>query len=285
MSANPFDVCWSGADETFLDAPSIIQCGPVVLGRYGGSALSGARKNEDAALIWADPDNSWIFAALLDAHGSSDSAQLVLDRLQELKPEIPKYLQSYRDSLGTASPSLWRLGERIIQHLQAEEFRRSCRAVQGETALMLCAQIAGYIWWLSIGDIPLYVFHPEFAALGQFALNQRMFYEWIGQANTFSLTNPGFTNGVRQLRPGNSRILLTTDGLLECGSRFFENPRLLYDLFATSANCTQNEGSDIALAVQKALAHVQSEAGRDSATLIAWETQTPVSGEILNPNA
>ena len=33
----------------------------------------------------------------------------------------------------------------------------------------------------------MYVFHDELHKLGQYALNQRHFYEWIGNVNTFDL--------------------------------------------------------------------------------------------------
>ena len=47
--------------------------------------------------------------------------------------------------------------------------------IKGETACLLCVRKENYIWWLSIGDCLVYVFHEELHKLGQYALNQRHF--------------------------------------------------------------------------------------------------------------
>lgn len=270
---------WSGGDETFLDAPHVAQCGHVAIGRYGGTSPVGAHKNEDAALVWVAPDASWTFAALLDAHGSSESADLVLGRVTEMESEVAQLLGN--SSGGRPVSPLWELSALVTRHLSDESFRRACAAVRGETALLLCAQKGAYLWWLSVGDIPLYVFHPEFARLGQFALNQRMFFEWVGQVNTFALPVPCYTTGVRQLRPGMNRFLLTTDGLLECGTHPFENPATLYELFASPSI----NGRTTTDAVQDALDRVCVERGGDSASLIAWEVNLPDAGEAMQSSA
>jgi serine/threonine protein phosphatase PrpC len=261
---------WSGGDEPYLDLPTVNGFGSVTVGIYGGSVAAGAHKNEDAALVWTSENAAWTFAALLDAHGSSESADLVLGRVAELQDEVVALLE--RDEL-----ALSKLSARFAQHFGDEDFRRACAAIRGETALLLCAQQGAYLWWLSIGDIPVYVFHPEFARLGQFALNQRMFYEWVGQVNTFALPVPCYATGIRQLRPGRNRILMATDGLLECGSRIFENQRELETLFTSCATKEQ--------AVTEALQQVAAEQGRDSATLIAWEVDVPETEETMQPSA
>jgi len=266
---------WSGSALPFLDTPEVYTRGHVTLGRFGGSIASGAHKNEDATLIWTRADGAWTFAALLDAHGSSESADLVLDRIAEMEGAITVLLDGDRNE--GQVPPLWELSSVVPRHLGDESFRERCAAIRGETALLLCAQKGAYLWWLSIGDIPVYVFHPEFARLGQFALNQRMFFEWIGQADTFALPVPCYATGVRQLRSGRSRILLTTDGLLEYGDKpRFGDPRALYDLFTAEGSVTD--------AVRNALNHVQMVQGRDSATLIAWEVDLPESDETIQPS-
>lgn len=60
------------------------------------------------------------------------------------------------------------------------------------------------------------LFHLELANLGQYQVNRRQFYEWIGQANTFDQMVPCYSRGIRELRKGINRVLLTTDGLVEC---------------------------------------------------------------------
>ena len=44
------------------------------------------------------------------------------------------------------------------------------------------------------------------------------FYEWIGNVNTFDLPVPCYSTGIRELRNGKNRIVMVTDGVLECGN-------------------------------------------------------------------
>ncbi|MEK4512079.1 hypothetical protein [Paenibacillus sp. FSL K6-2524] len=60
-----------------------------------------------------------------------------------------------------------------------------------------------------------YLFHPDLAKFNQYGLNQRQFFEWVGQVNTFDLSVPCYTSGRRQLRYGSNYIVLATDGVLE----------------------------------------------------------------------
>jgi serine/threonine protein phosphatase PrpC len=130
---------------------------------------------------------------------------------------------------------------------------------------------AQFLWWLSIGDCVAYLFHPELARLGQFALNQRQYFEWIGRVNTFELPVPCYTTGVRELRGGRNVLLLATDGLLECGTRPFEEPRTLYRTFFAQPGAIP----DLAARVAALLGRVHRERGRDSATVIAWVCENP----------
>ncbi len=118
-------------------------------------------------------------------------------------------------------------------------------------------------------------FHPGFT-LGQYALNQRSFFEWIGRANTFALPVPSYASGIRELRQGWNSIVLITDGLLEHGTRVFVDPQTFYTWF------TQGQpGSlaDLEANVERAVRRIHREHGRDSATVIAWswENQREVS--------
>jgi serine/threonine protein phosphatase PrpC len=140
--------------------------------------------------------------------------------------------------------------------------------VRGETACLICTQTQQFLFWFSVGDCVAYVLHPEFARLGQYALNQRQFYEWIGRANTFDRQVPCYTSGVRELRQSDHVIALITDGLLECGARPFADPQTLYDSLTS-----RNIHGLITLEsnVGNVLQRVHAEQGQDSATIVAWQ--------------
>lgn len=252
---------WLGSDAPHLDAPVIATCRDMVIGCYGGHTAAGATRNEDGALAWCAADGSWEFALLLDAHGSAESAALVLTAIEAEAEVITAFLT---EPVETAFASL---RQHLLALFQSPAFREQCRQVQGETACLICARKAQFLWWLSIGDCVVYLFHPELARLGQFALNQRSFFEWMGHANSFALPVPCYASGIRELRRGQNRMVMTTDGLLECGTRPFEDPRHLYDLFDRRS---QGGTAAIETGVRAALARVHQERGRDSATVIAW---------------
>lgn len=252
---------WLGSDAPHLDRPFVARCGDVVIGCYGGNSSAGARKNEDAALVWCATDEHWTFAALLDAHATSQSAELILDTLDSERQEIIAALSL---PLAETFPSLQRL---LIRHFVARDFGNRCRTIRGETACLICAQKEQFVWWLSIGDCLVYVLHPELARMGQYTLNQRSFYEWVGRANTFALPVPCYSSGTRELRQGHNHIVMVTDGLLECGTRPFEDPRYLYDVFTRTS---QDGVVTMHTNVQTALERVHQEKGRDSASLVCW---------------
>ena len=158
---------------------------------------------------------------------------------------------------------------------RSTDFRAQCRSVQGETACLICARKAQFLWWLSIGDCLVYLFHPDLARLGQYALNQRSFFEWIGRANTFDLPIPCYATGVRELRAGLNRVVMTTDGLIECGSRPFEDPHRLDAIFNPE---DQGPHADLEASTVAALSRVREERGRDSATVIAWDCSIAKGG-------
>lgn len=266
----PRALTWLGRDEPHLDRVEIAACGRVWLGCYGGRRDAGAAKNEDGALIWCAPDGGWEFALLLDAHATAESAALVLAAIGEHEEAIAQLL---------AQPSemaLRAVEREILGVFASEAFRAACRRVQGETACLIVARRAQFLWWLSIGDCVAYVLQPELAALGQYALNQRQFFEWVGRVNTFDLAVPCYTSGMRELRGGRSVIALVTDGLLECGARPFEQPEVLYGALAPG----RESGDGLASRVRACLERVHEERGRDSATVIAWEYENALSAAM-----
>lgn len=263
---------WLGRDAPHLDAPVITTCGDMVIGCYGGHTGAGATRNEDGALAWCAADGGWEFALLLDAHGSAESAALVLTAVEAETGAITACLSH------PVETALASLQSHLMALFQSTVFREQCRQVQGETACLIGARKERFLWWLSTGDCVVYLFHPELARLGQFALNQRSFFEWIGRANSLALPAPCCVTGIRELRGGPNQIVMATDGLLECGAKPFEDPRRLYELFDP-----EDGGANAPGRVAAALARVQAEQGRDSATLIAWSCSVAESG--LQPSA
>ena len=254
---------WVGSEEMLLDTPDVTTCGDVVIGRYGGHTSAGADKNEDGALVWCASDGAWEFAALLDAHFSAESAALVIAEIEAQRERLLAALAQPPGSLGTT------LRTRLLEAFTAPAFRARCHAAIGEASCLICARKDRFLWWMSIGDCVLYLLHPKLAALGQFALNMRSFYEWVGHVNTFELAAPCYTTGTRMLLPGSNTILLLTDGLLECGKQPFADPLALYRLFAADAAA----GPSLGAAAHTALRRVQHERGRDSATLLTWRLE------------
>lgn len=249
---------WLGSDEAHLDKPGVYTCGRVVVGLYGGNTEAGASANEDAALVLCQGHADWELAVVVDAHYSSDSARLILDALAGERERIVECMAQ------PVAVAFGMLERRILDLFASGEFRARCRQVVGEASCLVAARKDRFVWWLSVGDCVAYALHRALAGPGQFALNQRSFFEWIGHHNTFDLAVPCYTRGVKELRAGRTVLVLTTDGLLECGNRPFEDPRYLYYGF------TYGTDSDLADNVLNALGTVHGERGKDSATVIAW---------------
>jgi serine/threonine protein phosphatase PrpC len=256
---------WIGSEAALLDTPTVARCARVVIGRYGGNTSAGAATNEDGALVWCAQDGSWEFATLLDAHFSAQSAALIVEALEDARDGITTLLAKPPAAAFTAVQQL------LLALFSSSEFRARCRQVDGEASCLIFARRGAFLWWLAVGDCLGYLLHEDLARLGQYAVNQRVFYEWIGQHNTFDLPVPCYTVGTLQLRRSWSTLLMATDGLFEWGSRVYENPGELYRLFA-------GEDGDVARleqAAQTALQRVHAERARDSATLLVWRVQSP----------
>jgi serine/threonine protein phosphatase PrpC len=247
---------WLGSDAAHLDEPCVSACGDVAIGCYGGSTAAGAETNEDAALVWRAAAEGWTLAMLLDAHRTAQSAALVLEAVESARGEIAAALA------GPAEEAFPALHRALADRFRDEAFRARCRRARGETACLVCAQKEQYLWWLSVGDCLLYLLHPELAQWGQYALNQRQFYEWIGRVNTFDLAVPCYSTGTRELRRGVSHVALVTDGVLECGDRPFAAPEALYAALTGEGSLQAN--------VRALLQRVRLEGGRDSATIVCW---------------
>ena len=240
---------WIGADENFLDRPDATAVGRLMLGRYGGCREAGAHKNEDAALLVEGSD--WELAVVADAHAGGDSSALAVE-LIETSTELRRVLEQASQS--------------ALSALHAEVISRLLRAdtsrLTGETALLVVARKGGFVWWLSVGDCVAYALHPDLARLGQHALNQRSFYEWFGRADSLRLDIPCYASGTHALRPGRTRLVLVTDGLLEFGDKRYSDAKRLYADFYDG---------DLREGVRKLMNAVHDGGGRDSATIVAWD--------------
>lgn len=227
----------------------------VTVGLYGGNADHGARKNEDAALVWTGED--WVFAVLLDAHAGSESADAVLELFEDSKPGLVALL-------GQAQPShVLEVQAAVSALLLSNRSRERMAKVRGETACLVCYQHGRYLMWLSIGDNSLYLLHPDLQRLRQHTLTARNYFEWIGERSSLALDVPCFSSGVRELRQGLNTIALITDGLLEVADRPYEDAaRLSRELLSPAG---------LQASVAGMVAEVHRLGGTDSATVIAWQ--------------
>jgi len=257
MNKSIEDFSWIGSQDNFIDHPNVYQIKHVIVGRYGGNSDAGQYKNEDGCLVWLDEKQDWEFSILLDAHNTSESAQIIIEQFFYYKDEIKHLL-----SLPTNYQTFKRLEEKILTIFQSEKFLSICRNITGETACLLVVRKDKYVWWFSVGDCVLFLFHQELAALGQFQLNQRQFYEWIGQVNTFEQDVPCYSVGIKELRKGENRLFLTTDGLLECPHEPYANPINIYNSFFNA----EDQQS-----IWSMLKNIQKNGVRDSTTIVFWK--------------
>lgn len=257
MNNNIKDFSWVGSQENFVDRENIQYLNHIIVGRYGGNSNAGQYKNEDGCLVWFNENEDWEFVIALDAHNTAESAEKVLGLFENEKAEIKHLL-----SMATSQKTFKTLEEKIISMFQSREFLSTCRNVQGETACLIVVRKDKYIWWFSVGDCVLYLFHPELSALGQYQINQRQFYEWVGQVNTFEQEVSCYSVGIKELRQGENRLFLTTDGLIECPNEPYANPKNIYNSFVNS-----NEEESIKTLFQ----NIQENNVRDSTTIISWK--------------
>ena len=248
---------WVGSEDAFLDAPELAECGSIIIGRYGGRTDAGARKNEDGALVWCDPAGAWEFAVLLDAHFSAESAELILATLEAERARLLAALALPVDLAFRA------LHEALVAIFSDTVFRARCREVYGEASCLIAARKGTYLWWFSVGDCLAYLLQARPSGLGQYLLNQRVYFTWIGQHNTFDEPAPCYASGTQRLFRGESLIALATDGVFESIPAFYDRPEQLLYLLASEEQLTDGVG--------RALDAVHDARGADSATLIAWK--------------
>ncbi len=168
-------------------------------------------------------------------------------------------------------PKFKQLEERLLEIFQSDELLAECRNVTGETACLVVVRKDNYLWWFSVGDCLVYLLHPELIALNQFQLNQRQFFEWIGQVNTFEKTVPCYASGTRELRKGTNLIFMTTDGLLECPGEPYSNPQQLVEALREK---------ELDESISRMLMEIEKQNVRDSTTIISWTVDVEKEGSI-----
>ncbi|RIW32004.1 protein phosphatase 2C domain-containing protein [Bacillus salacetis] len=261
------EISWTGKQKDYVDIINIENFHHMSLGRFGGNSRAGQYKNEDGCLIWADEKETFEFAVILDAHKSADSAELVILQFNRKKEEILDLLSL------SVEVTMKKIEKTILNLFQEEEFLSACREVQGETACLIVLRKGKYLWWFSVGDCIAHLFNPELANLGQYQLNQRQFFEWVGEVNTFTQPIPCYSSGVRELRKGLNRILLTTDGLVECPGDPYSSPSDIYETLMSNPV----EGG-----IRVLMEKIRDFNVRDSTTLISWDVM--IEQEATQPS-
>jgi hypothetical protein len=211
---------WSGAEAPFIDRPEVIKVGPMVVGLYGGRSASGAVRNDDAAM--ARFDHGFEAAVVADGHHDNDASALAVRVLSEAA-DIHQMLA-------------------LLQSADARDLR-------GFTTLIALVRHQSQLHWLSIGDCVALALHTDLMALGQYALNQRAFYEWFGPGGEIV----SLASGIHALRQGRTRIVAATHGVLP-----------LMDP-ADMARSTPFER------VEELMMHAHQERSPDNATVVAWD--------------
>jgi serine/threonine protein phosphatase PrpC len=247
---------WVGSQSNYVDNINITNINRISVGCFGGNSVAGQYKNEDGCLVWSDDKGDWELVVILDAHNSAESAEIVIKQFSMHKTEILDLLALSDEKVLLGFEGV------ILNILQDEQFLSECRKAKGETACLIVLRKDKYLWWFSIGDCLFYLFHPELASLGQYQINQRQFYEWVGQVNTFDQIVPCYSRGIRELRKGINRVLLTTDGLVECPNEPFSNPKNIYYVMK---NHQINDG------IKTLLQTIKENNVRDSTTIISWD--------------
>lgn len=258
---------WSGSDRTYLDEPTTFTVDGVVAGLYGGCTRAGAHKNEDGAMVWRGDD--WVFAVVLDAHGSSQSTNLVMDLVEEHKARLLDIFN------GQTASDYRHFHSALVEILTSPSGQDRLSQVRGETAGLFVFQRGKYLSWVAIGDNTLYFLHPDLAQMGQYTLTVRNFYEWVGQSSSLALPVHCYSTGVRELRQGYQVVALATDGLLEFDSRPYEDPDAFSKALLASPGLETN--------LKRMLTEAHKAGARDSATVIAWSANCDEAG--ISPTA
>jgi serine/threonine protein phosphatase PrpC len=247
---------WVGSHKNCIDEACIrFLNDEIVIGLFGGNSSAGQYKNEDGCLVWSSP-GEWEFAMILDGHDSAESVELVMNTFENKKDLVYEIIhQQTRESFVG-------LQDLIIETFVSDGFREEAEKIQGETACLFVLRKENYLWWFSVGDCIVHLFHPEFTALGEFQQNHRSFYEWVGHNSTFNKSVPTYSTGTKELRKGENQIFLTTDGLTECPNTHFGEPAAILNEFS---NVSLEDG------VLNLIQEIKRKGVKDSTTIVTWK--------------
>ncbi|WP_175989237.1 protein phosphatase 2C domain-containing protein [Bacillus sp. Marseille-Q1617] len=247
---------WIGNQKSYVDEIHVKSLkNEMVIGLFGGNSSEGQYKNEDGCLVWYSP-GEWEFAVIMDGHDTAESVELVLEVIGNNKEFIH---ETFKKQIHESFHSLQ---DFIVGTFKSDSFRKKAKKVQGETACLFVLRKENFLWWFSIGDCILHIFHPELSSLGEFQQNHRSFYEWVGNNSNFNKPVPSYSSGIKELRTGENHIFLTTDGLTECPNTHYVNPRVIMDEFG--------EGS-VEEGVHKLINQIKCNGVKDSTTIITWK--------------
>ncbi|MFD0768803.1 protein phosphatase 2C domain-containing protein [Bacillus sp. CGMCC 1.60114] len=213
---------WTGDEKAYLNEIHVEKLGPLSIGLYGGNTEAGASTNEDAVLAWCDPQRTWEFVMIFDAQSTIERAKLIIDIICKRKEKLLQ-LFTYPSHLVFHHTHMY-----LLSLFTDEKLIEESERIQGQISCLICLRKGKFVYWLSVGECFVYLFHPRLLQCDQGRLNKRQCYERIGRKNIFSAGTPCFTSGVRELQEGINHIVMATDGIMEYGERIFEDDHLLY---------------------------------------------------------
>lgn len=253
---------WVGSVNPYLDEVFITEQQHVTIGCFGGSVSGGASKNEDGMFVLADGHAGWTFAVIVDAHHTAGSAELILRVLNGVTNELVGICNS--------EAAFQQLEPFILSLFTSVEFKGLCSNITGEASFLICYQRGAYLWWFSVGDCVAMLLHPDLARFKQYSLNQRQFFEWVGQANALDLPVLCYTTGRRQLRKGKNHLVLLTDGVFDTTDRYFEDHANLYRYLVNGNGATAN--------LAAILDCLSNKGTKDSASILHWAYTNDLEG-------
>ena len=130
MPMNNFS--WVGSEKDFVDERDVRWVNRVAVGRFGGNSSAGQTKNEDGCIVWQAED--WEFAAILDAHKSAESAELVIRTIEYHKGALSQILSL------KGQPDFKQLEGKLLEIFQSEDFLDACRECNGGNGLSYCCK-------------------------------------------------------------------------------------------------------------------------------------------------
>ncbi|SFI10417.1 MULTISPECIES: hypothetical protein [unclassified Bacillus (in: firmicutes)] len=214
---------WIGDKKAYLNEIHVEELGPLSIGLYGGNSEGSAVENEEAVLAWCDPHGTWEFVMIFDAEHTIERAQFIINIICERKEKLLQ-LFSYPNHLVFHHTHMY-----LLSLFTDETFIEESEKMQGKTECLICLRKDQLVYWLSVGECFIYLFHPELQQCKQGRLNEQRFYERIGRRNVFAAATPCFTSGVRELQKGTNHIVVATDRIITCGEQMFKEEHFLYE--------------------------------------------------------